>query len=302
MNVTLRQLRAFLAVARFGSFTVAAEHLYTTQSTLSGSIKELENALGVQLFDRNTRRVQLTEVGRELYPLMEKILADLDEVLHEVATLKALKRGIVRIAAPQLMAATLLPEVLASFMREFPHVTIHLIDCGVESVPSCVLSGEADLGVGPERDIPGEIEAEPLFVQAFHVVFPPAHPLAAQQVVPWRRLAEFPLITLQGQFTEKLSRDLHEVVRDLDLHPDTTVAFMSTALAMVSIGLGVTICVSYAEPMVRRYGLEMRRLTEPDVHRRFCVFTRHGRALSPAAEAFRTHLRRFVGNGTAPGA
>jgi len=72
MNVTLRQLRAFLAVARFGSFTVAAEHLYTTQSALSGSIKELENALGVQLFDRSTRRVQLTEVGRELYPLVEK--------------------------------------------------------------------------------------------------------------------------------------------------------------------------------------------------------------------------------------
>lgn len=259
MNVTLRQLRAFLAVARFGSFTVAAEHLYTTQSALSGSIKELENALGVQLFDRSTRRVQLTEVGRELYPLVEKILADLDAVLHEVATLKALKRGIVRIAAPQLMAATLLPEVLASFTREFPHVAIRLIDCGVESVPACVLSGEADLGVGPERDVPGEIEAELLFVQPFHAVFPPGHPLAAQEVVPWRRLAEFPLITLQGQFTEKLSRDLHEVVRDLDLHPDTTVAFMSTALAMVSIGLGVTICVSYAEPMVRRYGLEMRR-------------------------------------------
>lgn len=168
MNVTLRQLRAFLAVARFGSFTVAAEHLYTTQSALSGSIKELENALGVQLFDRSTRRVQLTEVGRELYPLVEKILADLDAVLHEVATLKALKRGIVRIAAPQLMAATLLPEVLASFTREFPHVAIRLIDCGVESVPACVLSGEADLGVGPERDVPGEIEAELLFVQPFH--------------------------------------------------------------------------------------------------------------------------------------
>ena len=74
------------------------------------------------------------------------------------------------------------------------------------------------------------------------------------------------------------------------------------ALAAIGlIGLGVTICVSYAEPMVRRYGLEMRRLTEPDVHRRFFVFTRHGRALSPAAEAFHIHLRRFVGNGTAAG-
>jgi len=191
MNVTLRQLRAFLAVARFGSFTVAAEHLYTTQSALSGSIKELENALGVQLFDRSTRRVQLTEVGRELYPLVEKSWPIWTPCCTKWPRLKALKRGIVRIAAPQLMAATLLPEVLASFTREFPHVAIRLIDCGVESVPACVLSGEADLGVGPERDVPGEIEAELLFVQPFHAVFPPGHPLAAQEVVPWRRLAEF---------------------------------------------------------------------------------------------------------------
>ena len=81
MNVTLRQLRAFLAVTRTGSFTLAAESLYITQSALSGLIKELEQVLGVRLFDRSTRRIQLSEVGRGIYPLIEKSLADLDGAL-----------------------------------------------------------------------------------------------------------------------------------------------------------------------------------------------------------------------------
>ena len=77
MNVTLRQLRAFLAVARTGSFTLAAESLYITQSALSGLIKELEQTLGMRLVDRSTRRVYLTEIGARLYPQLDAKLQDL---------------------------------------------------------------------------------------------------------------------------------------------------------------------------------------------------------------------------------
>ena len=82
MNVTLRQLRAFLAVARTGSFTLAAESLYISQSALSGLVKELEQSMGVRLIDRSTRRVHLTEAGERLSPMLATVLHDLDEVLH----------------------------------------------------------------------------------------------------------------------------------------------------------------------------------------------------------------------------
>lgn len=120
MNISLRQLRAFVAVARTGSFTLAAEGLFITQSALSGLIKEMERSLGVRLFDRSTRRIQLTDIGRGIYPLIDKILHDLDGVLEEVAHLKALKKGVVRVAAPQLMASTLLPEVIAAYTARHP--------------------------------------------------------------------------------------------------------------------------------------------------------------------------------------
>ncbi|MEZ7829010.1 LysR family transcriptional regulator, partial [Brachymonas denitrificans] len=89
MNVTLRQLRAFVAVARTGSFTLAAESLFITQSALSGLIKELEQALGLRLFDRSTRRLQLSDAGSDLVTHIEKILLDLDGVIDEVGKLKA---------------------------------------------------------------------------------------------------------------------------------------------------------------------------------------------------------------------
>ncbi|TAH40952.1 MAG: LysR family transcriptional regulator [Betaproteobacteria bacterium] len=294
MNITLRQLRAFIAVARTGSFTLAAESLFVTQSALSGLIKELEQSLGVRLFDRSTRRIQLSDVGRGIYPLIDKILLDLDGVLDEVANLKALKTGVVRVAAPQLMACTLLPEVIAAFGKDFPNVHIRLIDCAVESVASRVFSGEVDFGVGPERDPNSDIDAMPLFELPFHAVFPPGHALAARERIQWGDLVDYPLITLQGQFTERLSVDLHNAMRELDLDPNTTVTFMSTALSMVAAGLGVTICIPYAASLVRLYRLEMRPLIAPEVTRRFYVFTRNGRSLTPAAEALRAYLFRHI--------
>jgi DNA-binding transcriptional LysR family regulator len=292
MNITLRQLRAFVAVARTGSFTLAAESLFVTQSALSGLIKELEQSLGVRLLDRSTRRIQLSDIGCGVYPLIDKILLDLDGVLDEVANLKALKKGVVRIAAPQLMACTLLPEVIAAYVGEHPDVHIRLIDCAVESVTSRVFSGEVDFGVGPERDPNSDIDDAPLFELPFHAVFPPGHALGALQQVQWADLADYPLITLQGQFTERLSVDLQTAMRELD--PATTVTFMSTALSMVAAGLGITICIPYAASLVRLYRLEMRPLIAPAVTRRFYVFTRNGRSLSPAAQSFSDYLFRHI--------
>lgn len=294
MNITLRQLRAFAAVARTGSFTLAAESLFVTQSALSGLIKEMEQSLGLRLFDRSTRRIHLSAIGRSIYPLIDKILLDLDGVLDEVTNLKELKKGLVRVAAPQLMACTLLPEVMAAYQAQHPEVEVRLIDCAVESVVSRVFSGEVDFGVGPERDPNSDIQADELFCLPFHAVFPAEHPLAEQQEVRWSDLVSYPLITLQGQFTERLSHNLHAAMRDVDLEPSTTVTFMSTALSMVSVGLGVTICIPYAASLVRLYRLTMRPLVAPVVDRRFYVFSRANQTLSPAAQSFRDFLMRYV--------
>lgn len=286
MNVTLRQLQAFVAVSQTGSFTLAAERLFITQSALSGLIKELEASLGLRLFDRSTRRLRLSVLGAELYPQVEKILLDLDTVVSEVGNFKALQRGNVRVAVPQLLACTLLPEAMAGFRAQYPGVQMRLVDCAVESVMARVFSGEVDIGLGPEREANSDIDVAELFRLPFMAVMPPEHPLAQRSRLRWDDLSGQSLITLQGQFTELLVSDIGEAARDLHKDAFMQVTFMTTALALVRAGLGVTLCMPYARTLVEQYGMVMRPLGEPVVQRSFWIFTRRGRALSPAAQAF----------------
>lgn len=294
MNPTLRQMRAFIFLARAGSFTLAAEHMHVTQAALSGLIKELEQTLGVRLVDRSTRKIALTDIGRELYPLFSKMIDDLDAALHDVANHTKLKKGMVRIAAPQLMACTLLPEVIAAYRAAYPDIQVKLVDCAVENVTARVASGEVDVGIGPERDPAAQIDAKVLFEMPFVLVFPQGSPLEQRDRVTWQDLADFPFISLQGQFTERLLSDMHSSLRDVPLNPANEVTFMTTALAMVAANLGVTVCLPYAAPLVKLYKLHMRQLYEPELTRRFFVYTRENRSPSPAAESFIAFLLRFV--------
>jgi len=287
-------MRALIALARTGSFTLAAEHLHVTQAALSGLIKELEQTLGIRVVDRSTRKIALTEVGRELYPLFSKIIDDLDGALLDIASQSALKKGVVRIAAPQLMSCTLLPEVIAAYRAAHPEIQVRLVDCAVENVTARVFSGEVDVAIGPERDATAQIDAAVLFEMPFVMVFPQGHPLAGRDRVSWSDLSDHPFISLQGQFTERLLSDMHSSLRDVPLNPVNEVTFMTTALAMVSAGLGVTVCLPYAEPLVRLYQLNMRQLHEPELTRRFFVYRRQNRSLSPAAESFIAFLFKFV--------
>ena len=194
MNITLRQLRAFVAVADSGSFTDAAASLFVTQSALSGLIKEIEQSLGVQLVNRSTRKVSLSEAGREFYPQVARLLQDLDGALETITDLKALKRGLVRVAAPQLMSASVLPEVIAGFKQQYPDIEIRLSDCMVEHVLPKVHSGEVDFGIGPERESSADIDSQTLFEIPFFVVFRSDHPLNKKKKVRWDDALRFILL------------------------------------------------------------------------------------------------------------
>ena len=316
MNPTLRQMRALVALAKTGNFTLAAQYMHVTQSALSGLIKELEQTLGVRVVDRSTRRIALTETGNELYPLFSQMIDDLDRALANIADQAQLRKGIVRVAVPQLMACTLLPQVIAAWRTRYPDIRISLSDSPVEAVTTRVLSGETDFGIGPERDSAPQLEARELMEMPFEAVVPPDPALAKRHRLGWSDLAAHPLITLRGQFTERLLADMGrgssssssgnggavdakagsaDTLRELTLRPAHEVTYMTTALAMVASGLGVTVCMPYAAPLVRLHGLHMLPLDAPVLTRRFFVYTREQRSLSPAAAAFIAFLFDWVG-------
>ncbi|MBP8297730.1 MAG: LysR family transcriptional regulator [Burkholderiales bacterium] len=294
MNLSLRQLRAFVAVAGTGSFTGAAKQLHITQSALSLLIKDLESELGVRLLDRTTRAVALSDVGHAFFPLVHGVLQDLERAVASVADLRDLKRGVARIAAPQIMSLTLLPQALAAHRARYPGVQARIVECLMEELPAKVISGEADLGVGPERTVGPEIEVIPLMKAPVMLVCPQRHPLAVARKVTWRDVLAWPFVAQRGEYSAKIDRDLSAHSRDLRLHPSDEVTYVTTALSMVSSGLGLTACPEFVRPLAKSFGLHMRAVVEPKMVREFCIFVKRRQALSPAAASLLASLKEVA--------
>lgn len=286
MNFTLRQLVAFVTVYKAGSFTKAAEELHLTQSALSGLVRELETNLDLKLFDRTTRQLDLSVAGAQLLPAAMRVLNETAALHDEIQSLKNLEQGEVRIAVTQQLASAKLPKIMAHFKALYPQIRLEIIDCGVEAIQERVRDSTVDIGIGPERTLGHGLSQELLFDLPFHLAIPPGHPFHQRDYVTWADLKDEPLITLDGSFTDLLADDLlRESVKKLGAI-EYKVRFMSTALSMVKHGLGLTLCLPYVREWVAQNHLLMVPIRAPEIRRKFFLYRRKNRNLSPAVEAF----------------
>lgn len=286
MNYTLRQLLAFITVYKSGSFTKAAEELHLTQSALSGLVRELESNLDLKLFDRTTRQLDLSVAGAQLLPAAMRVLSEAEVLSDEIKSLKNLEEGEVKIAVTQQLASAKLPQILAQFKALYPQIKLQVMDCSVEAIQESVRDTTVDIGIGPERALGYGLQQEPLFALPFHLVVPPNHHLSQHTRISWADIKNEPLITLDGSFTELLAEDLlQQSAKKLD-SIEYKVRFMSTALSMVKYGLGLTLCLPYVREWVAQNNLIMIPITSPEIRRKFFLYSRKNRNLSPAVQAF----------------
>lgn len=298
MNVTLRQLNAFINVAETGSFTRASEKMHLTQSAVSGLIKELEINLEVLLFDRTTRQLSLSVVGYHLLPQARRVLNEMTLFENEASSLTSLAQGKVRLAVSQF-AASSMPAVIAQFAKQHPNINVTLLDCSAEHVLQHIENIEVDLGVGVELAEVQEdnnLSADLLYELPFCVVVPEEHRLANHTEVTWSDLLGEPLITLNGPFIDHVTLELTEEIAQQIKNAPYKVNFMSTALEMTRQGFGVTLCLPYMPEVidwVSANRLVLKPLSEPVKLRKFYIYQRSSRALSPAGMTFKDFLQRY---------
>ncbi|HTO48792.1 MAG TPA: LysR family transcriptional regulator [Burkholderiales bacterium] len=301
MNLTLRQLRAFVAVARLGRFNLAAERLHVTQSALSMLIRELERQLGLRLFDRHTRMVRLTEAGRELLPVAEKTLADLETAVSASRELATLRRGRVSVATSTVLAGTLLPWAIREFTARFPGIRCVLKDCAEQEIRDRVRVGDVDLGVGTALDPDPELAEAPLLEDSITLLCGERHPLGAKRTVAWRELAEQPLIVLGAGSPLRVIVDRALADAGVRVEPAYEVSFSSTVISMTAAGLGVAALPLNARQVSPRVKVLARPLVRPAVKRRIVMFMRREVQLAPAAASFLEFAREYVRAGGYPG-
>jgi LysR family carnitine catabolism transcriptional activator len=282
-NITLRQLRAFLAVARARSFTRAASELNLTQSALTMAIRGLEAEVGLRLLDRSTRAVFPTAHGERFFTTAERLLEEMERAIDDLRAIADRQSGLVVMAATASFIGPVVAPALRAVAGRFPGIAVRLIEEHTDGAARRLLAGELDFAITTlPKPEPG-IEAIPLMRDRFGLLCQRGHPLArAGKSLGWGVLDDFPLVGMSqlNGMRRMLDQDPHGVhaVRNLRYE----VSSMTTLCSLVESGVGVGAVPALAARPLSGSGLAWRALV-PAVHRTASLARRAGRSLTPAA-------------------
>jgi LysR family carnitine catabolism transcriptional activator len=285
MLMESHRLRHFLAVVDHGGFTAAAQAVYVSQPALSLAVRDLEAELGVALFVRSGRRVQLTAAGEALLGPARQVLRDLETGQAAVEAVAGLAAGTLTLGSLPTLAADPLAPMVGAFRREYPGVRIDLAapeDTG--ELFDLVMSGSCELGVTEAHDIPDPLRAHSLGRQALVLILPPGSNHTDGDVLDLSSLETTPFVVApRGTSTFRL---LEEGFAAVDRSPSVAVvtAQRDAIVPLVIAGAGAALVTESVARTAAALGVVMAR-PEPPIERALALIHRAG-PLSPAATRF----------------
>jgi len=297
MDITIKQLKAFIAVAQTRNFSEAGALLHLSQPALSIAVKNLEEVAGGQLLYRTTRTLSLTPEGEEFLPVAQRLLADWDNALADLHNLFSMRRGKLAIATMASFSISQLPKALSHYRSQHPDINIAVQDVVAEDVVDMVRKGRVEIGVTFYPDESEDLNFEPLFEDRFFVVTPKHHPLLEIENITWKHLQNYPFIALQRPSAMRQMVDKATMSRGIQLNVEFEANQLASISSMVANGLGISVMPSLTIQQMESLGVECRPLTRPTVTRRVGILTRRRYPLSAAANAMVETLKNQI---TAP--
>ncbi|MES2532971.1 MAG: LysR substrate-binding domain-containing protein [Pseudomonadota bacterium] len=281
MNVNLKLLATFLSVAQNGSFRKAAEETHRSLPAVSMQIKQLEEQLGLALFHRTTRKVELTVQGEQLMISARKALAELASGLAEIQQAADVQHGHLSFACVPTIASTRLPAILTAFAKKHPGITVHVRELANQDLLEAVRRREVDFAIGPVPERRGELDFTPIFTDAYCALLPKGYRDGGRASISLKELSKMPLLKLSS--STAFRDHIDAALRANDLTVESSYEFMqvNTLVAMAEAGLGIALLPHVALP--QRSALKAVRITGPALSRTIAIITIRGHALSPAA-------------------
>lgn len=294
-RISVRHLRGFVTVAHHRNLTKASKMLFVSQSALSLTIRHLEEELGVKLFDRTTRRIELTQAGEEFLGSAERLIHDFDTTLRNMRALGQRKRGAVGIAAVPAVMALLLPEVIATYIDAFPGIDINLREENARGVQTRILRGEVDFGISSLWTSDPELAFEPIFDDHYGVIFGPKHPFATRKSkITWADLGKMQVLGFSADLgmQQQLANmpNIPEHIR----HPRYQASNTATIETLIRSGLGISVMSALAAQRPPLDRLKLNLLHGPICFSTVGILFRKGRSLSPAAEDLLERIRKSI--------
>lgn len=279
----LKALQIFVLVAESCSFRRAAEVLNRSQSAVSTQIKLLEEQIGVTLFHRTTRRVQLTAEGKQLLGHAQRAVASLETGLREIRATANIQIGHISMGCVPSIAATLLPGVLAEFQRKRKNIHLDLRELASAQLLESISRQDIAFGIGPHVDQANDFNFAEITAEPIYALLPREHWRPKAKEITLTELAELPLVlaSSSAELRHALDRELSS--RGLEINNPFEVIQVQTMLAFAQAGLGVAILPRIMVPAPLDDSLQALPITEPVLERRLCLITLKGNSLSPAA-------------------
>lgn len=294
-RVTLKQLRAYVSAAHYSSFTQAGQHLGLSQPALTTAIRQFEEAVGVTLFDRTTRRVSLTSDGEQFLPAAERLLSDFALAIEDLHELAEQRRERVGVSAVFSIATAILPEVVAKFAAAHPAISIHLRDENSAGVCRQVRRNEVDFGFASRDAVDPELDFQLILRDRMGLVAARDHPLMKSASLCWNDLEDYEYFGLGSTTGPWVALHHAEGVPQAVRSPRIELANIPTLEAMLTSTLGVSSLPALAFPLTRtRSGLRYRPLDNPIVMRDLYLVTRKGRSMSRAAQGLKAEILQKV--------
>lgn len=295
---SIRQLRAFVAVYHAGSLSAAAQELSLTQPAVTVLLRELEEKLGINLFDRSTRSVRKTDAAMRAIGYAERALAEMEGLALAMGELNGLHAGRVRVVATAAVAQFVLPPAMRRFLERHPGVSLEIDEVGPGDFVNAIGAPHVDFGVGTlEAPVPG-LQEDVLIREPLVAASLASATFAGGISMTWKQLSTLPLITVRSGYgiRGRIEAAAHEA--GVQLRIEHEVSLLSTAVALAANGLGVVVVppsIVAHEPR-----LVSQRLMRPTIERVIAVHSKRERSFSPAAQAFLEVLKQVTGSRREP--
>ncbi len=296
MNITSRQLKAFVLTARHQSFSRAAEQLFITQSGMSLLVRELETQLGVRLFERTTRKVALTEFGTQFLPIADRNVRELEAAALNLSRAAASVSHCLSIGAAPFPAAEIMPRAISVYAARNPRLQIRMFDAERARLLEMVKAGKIEVAVItslPAEPPPG-MRKTALARFALMLICPAADARKLPHEVRWDDVAAQRLIGLRPEhpMQQPVDEQLARVGRSAP--PDATCNFLETQIAMVEAGVGAAVIPSTAMSACVKRKVTIHAIVDPVVWTDFCWVSNSAHQLSQNAEDFGEFLRGYL--------
>jgi DNA-binding transcriptional LysR family regulator len=240
-DLTSRQLQTILALAEYGSFIAAASLLKTSQPAVTRTVKHVEEVLGIKLFERSTRSVQITAAGKEFAAVAARMLNDLKITLRSIRELSDQRRGQIIISSIMSVANGKLPGLVSAYRLDHPGIELHVRDGVHGTVIEDVRSGAADFGITYLDDLPDPFLSVRVGREDFIIVLPKNHELARSKTLSLLDLKGVPLVSLPRDSRTRRVIDGAASSVGLTLNHVVTVSQFATMLGFVRAGIGLAI-------------------------------------------------------------